>query len=392
MSKKIFIITGPGNHSHLLLDMFRKTNYNVYYSEYYPSAIIYKLNSKKNEDKVLKKKTLYTHLEKTLGGIKRRLKLKKNFGNYLLFNYYDNFVSDFLRKNQFDLLIAWPQVSLQSIKTAKKFGTIIFLEYPLIHVLTWQTIMVSEYKKLNISKSYNLFKQRTINKMLDEINSSDHINVLSQFAQNSFIDQKINKEIISIIPPGVDIYPLTKKYKNIKPIILFVGRLDCLKGVHNLIASFQRITECDAELWLIGYVSTEILPFLKNINSNIKVLGERKKNELADIYRQSDILVLPSIQESFGMVLLEALSNGLYIIGSKNSGAPDIIGGNINLGVLFDPFDKDDLFEKLKFSLRRIQDNQTNSYDPKQILEKFSFKKYQDSYLAQIKSLCKENI
>lgn len=387
MKKSIFIITGPGNHANLLLDIFRNSEYEVYFSEYYPAVSIWKLGTSKQEDLLVSKSNVYRYTEKVIGGIKKRLRLKKTAGNDLLFDHYDRFVSSFIKSRSFAMLMAWPQVSLRSIKVAKEKGIPVLLEYPMIHIRSWQDIMWAEYKKLGIKSSYNLFTGWAQRKMLEEIKLSDHVNVLSDFARRSFLQHQVDPQLLSVIPPGWDLLLQPAKKRDKTPQLLFVGRLDCLKGVHRLLESFKKLKPGTAELVLAGYISKEIIPFLETAGNSVKTVGEKNHAELKELYAAADIFVLPSVQESFGMVLTEALASGLYIVASSNTGAPDVIGHDPSLGVLFDPQKEADLDEKLIFALDHIKTHPSNAQAIGVALKKFSRDNYQNAYLTLVKDL-----
>ena len=66
--------------------------------------------------------------------------------------------------------------------------------------------------------------------------------------------------------------------------------------------------------------------------------GYKKGNELAEIYASSDIFVFPSSTETFGNVVLEAMSSGLPVIAANAGGVKDTVKDRIN-GLMFNPGD-----------------------------------------------------
>lgn len=112
-------------------------------------------------------------------------------------------------------------------------------------------------------------------------------------------------------------------------VFICVGSLIPLKGHACLIRAFHKITEVDDHLYIVG--SGELLTELKalceelTIGSQVTFVGHATPSQVADYLKRSDIFVLPSQYESFGVVFIEAMSVGLPVIGSKGTGAVDFV-------------------------------------------------------------------
>lgn len=155
------------------------------------------------------------------------------------------------------------------------------------------------------------------------------------------------KEKIVIIPPGVNktIYkPLSKvlarKYivvENNTKLVLFVGRVEPLKGIDVLMYAMkiltQRYPSCDInlliiggdtsqkkELWSYELQKLEELRHTLDLASSVTFLGRRKPEELPFFYNSADVVVMPSHYESFGMSALEAMSCGVPVITTDVTG------------------------------------------------------------------------
>ena len=337
----ITLITGPGSHSHVLVKELIDAQSDFQVAEYwpYPSITIYQ----RGKLFKIKRFTCYNFFNHLIWWIFNKLSLtggnKKHLD--LLFTLYDIMVSRHLKKS--DLLIAWPQVSLNSIKKMKKKGGVVHLEYPMIHINEHMRIMRGEYKKwkTEFKKTTNLFSSFMIRRINDEINLADKIFLLSSYARKTFNEQGIVDEKIVNRKIRIDtnwFHPAISSRSD-QFIILFVGRIDMMKGVHYLLQVFNSCDFKDSELWLAGNISPEIDNFIDvNDKNGIRFLGYQEGEQLKKLYQQASIMVLSSIQESFGMVILEAMACGLPVIASKNSGGPDIIEHGVN-GYIYDPFD-----------------------------------------------------
>lgn len=98
---------------------------------------------------------------------------------------------------------------------------------------------------------------------------------------------------------------------------LYVGRFVEVKNLRLLVETFNKLPHL--KLMMAGY--GELEPDLKNLaKENIKFLGPVKNCDLWKIYRKADVFILPSISETWGLVVEEALNNGLPVIVSDKVG------------------------------------------------------------------------
>ena len=182
-------------------------------------------------------------------------------------------------------------------------------------------------------------------------------------------------EKIAVIPPGVDtchFYPIpadeAKEYIGISPedrMLLFVGRIEPLKGIDTLIQAMGLIAgngdAADHQLCLtiIGgdpHVSreemTDEMSRLQTLSSEngldefVAFLGRRSQETLPYYYSAAEAVIMPSHYESFGMVALEAMACGTPVVASQVGGLAFLVqdgetGYHINVG------DMDALSERL---------------------------------------------
>ncbi|WP_075503871.1 glycosyltransferase [Candidatus Pelagibacter communis] len=139
------------------------------------------------------------------------------------------------------------------------------------------------------------------------------------------------KKPIAIIPNGIFNPPKIKKKKNNKVIqILFLSRIHPKKGILNLLNVLSKIKLNNWHLRIVGTGEKKYLNFILKKIRNLKIekkvtyvgpLDDKKKyNE----YFKSDIFVLPSFSENFGLVVPEALSCGLPVITSNKTPWKDL--------------------------------------------------------------------
>lgn len=141
--------------------------------------------------------------------------------------------------------------------------------------------------------------------------------------------------------------------------LLYVGSISHRKNVALLINAFVELRSLDkykdVQLILIGKGDTsytqkckEIIP--ENLNDDIIWCEFIKNAQLKFIYKKADVFLLPSIQEIFGMVLLEAMYFGLPTISSHSAGADTLINNKQN-GIIIDNFNVNKWVENISFIL-----------------------------------------
>ena len=154
---------------------------------------------------------------------------------------------------------------------------------------------------------------------------------------SSAMKQKIKKytsNSITILPNMVDVNffkSIKKKNKEAKISLVSVGNLNKVKGFDILIKAFANIvaTNKNVELKIIGI--GEELSNLRALSVSLKIekfiefSGYKTKKELLEVYQNADILISSSIIESFGVVIIEAMSCGLPIVATNSGGPADIV-------------------------------------------------------------------
>ncbi len=163
---------------------------------------------------------------------------------------------------------------------------------------------------------------------------------------------------ISIIPPGVDVshfYPIPEDEAKAaigvdtkSKIILFVGRIEPLKGVDTLLKAIailhedKSLPKCCYSVVIIGGDPSEqltdscsemgrlkALSHELGLDDMVLFLGKRDQTTLPYYYSSAEILVMPSFYESFGMVALESMACGTPVIASHTGGLAYLVQDGI---------------------------------------------------------------
>lgn len=218
----------------------------------------------------------------------------------------------------------------------------------LIGVLAGKLTKTSTAVTIHGSDIYRLGKNRILKSIIKFIlKNTDHVYAVSSAAKKEALKFKIKglKDKILITWNAVDIEKFNPRQKSSfkteqgiepkTPIILFVGNLVEQKGVKYLIES-KKFIKYNCEIVIVGDgpLKTELKAVAKSEGlKNIKFVDAR--DDVHKILPEADVLVLPSISESFGIVLLEAMAAGVPVVATNVGGIPEIIADDV--GILVEP-------------------------------------------------------
>lgn len=129
--------------------------------------------------------------------------------------------------------------------------------------------------------------------------------------------------------------------------LLFVGLLDPLhkKGIPHLLQALAQLPRRDWHLDLVGdgpaRTEYETLAATLGLRTQVTFHGYQAKLRVAELMRASHLFVLPSVVETFGVVLIEALASGLPVVATQTAGPSELISAEV--GMLVPPGDVDAL-------------------------------------------------
>jgi glycosyltransferase involved in cell wall biosynthesis len=222
------------------------------------------------------------------------------------------------------------------------------------------------------------------------LKNADKIRAVSKFTKIQAM--KISGDKPYFVFPAFTDLDIFLHEKDIKfnNYILFVGHLEKVKGIEYLIGAFNKIHQefPDFRLVLIGEggerKNYELRITNYQLQDKVKFTGELPLEEVQDIMKNCYCLVLPSLSEGLGRVIMEAMALGKPVIGSNVGGIPDLITDDYN-GFLVEPKNRDDLYEKMKVLLRdKDLAMQMGKKGREIIKQNFSNQKYIENYIKMI--------
>lgn len=157
----------------------------------------------------------------------------------------------------------------------------------------------------------------------------------------------VERSRIHVVHHGISVRTAVEAPR--EEIILHVGAIQHRKNLSRLIAAFETVSPP----WRLvlagsnGYGAHEILRRIESspARERIVVPGYVTEQVLATLYARATIFAFPSLDEGFGMPVLEAMSMGLPVLTSNRSALPEVAG---DAALLVDPFDTEALASALR--------------------------------------------
>ena len=347
----------------------------------YPKHLIskkYKI-SKKNISSIILFEIIWRTFRNTLSS------KAKLFLNYYLKIIYD-FLISFSLNRKTSIFIGWSSSSLFCLKKSKKLGIITILERGSTHIIEQNNILKKEYEKFNLRFPDQI---KFIERELQEYELADYISIPSIFVKDSFIKNGIPEDKLLLNPYGANLVQFSKKKKEDNKFrYIFVGNFSIRKGSHYLIKALSEMENLNFEFWHIGGIDKNMYPFLKKYKSdNMHFLGVKKNNELAYYYSQSNVFVLPSLEEGLALVIQEAMSCCLPIICTQNTGASTVIEDESE-GFIIPPGNEKILKEKLLWCLNNKKKcREMGIKASTKVLENYKWEDYGNKYHQNLQKI-----
>ena len=164
-------------------------------------------------------------------------------------------------------------------------------------------------------------------------------------------------ERIAVIEPGTDPAPLARGSGRADVAILSVGTLTPRKGYDVLLSALERLRQLGWHFTCVGsldrdagYVAQLRARIASSgVASRVTLAGETDDTGLAPLYDRTDLFVLPTLYEGYGMVVAEALARGLPVVSTATGAIPELVADGS--GLVVPPGDADALCTALAHAL-----------------------------------------
>jgi glycosyltransferase involved in cell wall biosynthesis len=243
----------------------------------------------------------------------------------------DKKVSSKLTKEGSQVLHAYEDGAYYSFKRAKELGIQCSYELPIAHWATVRRLLAEEaerYPQWEPTLESTREPEEKLFRKEEELRMAERITCPSQFVLDSIpkeFKQNTPCQVSSFGSPGSQPSEgeiVTKPSNSLK--LLFVGSMSQRKGLADLFEAMKLVKKEPVTLSVLGQPSLP-MEFYRKQFSDFQYFPPCSNQKVREIMMKHDILVLPSIIEGRALVQQEALSCGLPIIVTRNSGGEDLV-------------------------------------------------------------------
>ena len=224
------------------------------------------------------------------------------------------------------------------------------------------------------------------------LKEADRVITVSDYLRKEALRIGGSGEKVRVIHGGVSPGKRPRKEAGDKNTVLFIGALVKQKGADVLVEAFKRVMEKHkAELLIVGDGPER--ESLERLCRGLGVAAEFSGyvEDTEEVLRKSSVLVLPSREEGFGLVLLEAMAAGVPVVATRVGGIPEIIADGEN-GLLVDREDPEALAEAISRILADPELRRRLVAKGFETLTRFSWEKMADEVDDVYRELAEKNI
>ncbi|MDX9692266.1 MAG: glycosyltransferase family 4 protein [Acholeplasmataceae bacterium] len=251
----------------------------------------------------------------------------------------------------------------------------------IVHVFTstgklWGRLAACSAKvPVIISTEESLFRNTKLDRFLERVLAKKTDAIITNSQQSMISAQtatKLSPSLYHVIHNGIDLSPFGNNQithsSSDKTNILCVARLDERKGLFYLIDAIHMLIQQhkNVHLSIAGdgklYQSLADKVEENQLGKHVSLLGF--VDNVPSLMATHDLFILPSLEEGFGNVILEAMASNLYVIATRVGGIPEIISSD-DLGTLIEPKSADAIKEGILFAINNqniIDQRRMNAY------------------------------
>ena len=250
------------------------------------------------------------------------------------------------------LVWAYVELNTRLLRRAKKRGIPIVLDNPIAHMDDYYALK-PEFEACGVPWP-DWWIRRWVAAAKREYQLADWFNVGSTFVRDSLVKRGISAERIFVIPYGVDAARWRKCHDNREPktpfAFVYTASVDPRKGIQYLLRAWKAAALDKAELWICGgtEASMDWNRVCGGLPAHVRFFGRVKHEKLEEIYAKSSVYVLPSLLEGLARSGLEAMSAGLPVVVTRETGLSDFVTDGVE-GWIVPARDTDALADSLRW-------------------------------------------
>ncbi|MEI4801954.1 glycosyltransferase family 4 protein [Bacillus sp. NPDC077411] len=254
---------------------------------------------------------------------------------------------------------------------------------------TFNRLKFGIFKKGSLEEFYHTALERKA------IEFADHLIILSDSFRRPLIQLEAKQKNMTTVLTGID-YPDKYRTENTssahkKIVITCVARLGPRKG-HNILldalSQMERKYTDNVKLLIVGdgEMRHTLEEQVNNLNlSMVEFLGER--DDVPDILSKTDIFVLPTLNDSLPISIIEAMHSGICVISTPSGGIPELVNHS-KTGILVEAGDANKLARALKYVIGNQQAREQLGKNARKFAKKYLTRETMIANIEQIYKKC----
>lgn len=239
--------------------------------------------------------------------------------------------------------------------------------------------------------NYHDKNDKYVKKLVDSLNNVSYLVVVNEKMKSIYTSKLCNTKCI-YIPNVIDSIPKYADKEKINNKLIAVGRLSKEKGFLDLIDIIKIVKKDIPDISLDIYgdgiekqrIEDKIISM--NLQDNIKLKGFVSNEKILDLYTKYDLFTMTSYTESFGIVLIEAMSRSLVCIGFDSADGVKALLNNDN-GILIKNRNKEDYANAIILTLKNIKKLKKISKKAYNSISIYSFSNVKKMWLELLKKI-----
>lgn len=230
---------------------------------------------------------------------------------------------------QFHSCYVFTQLALELLADLKSRGTPHVLDNPNGHIRHFRDAVQSEAERWLCTRYPGHPTPGMVDRVEEEYSQAARIRVASQWAAASLRARGVPADRITVIGHVVDLRRFVPRSDRSADDhnalrIVFVGRMALAKGFHHLLAAVRRLRTQRISITFVGDTGD---PWCKRLFRNLSMGLDVTvaPGDPVAAYQQSDVLVLPTLHDGFGLVVAEAMACGIPVITTDQCGAAECL-------------------------------------------------------------------
>ena len=243
---------------------------------------------------------------------------------WLRFSHWGQQAAQQLAHSEVDALYTFTEVGLEPLRWAAKHNFPACLDSPTGHVRNFRHILQQETRRWCNVPFLGHPTEAMCRRAEEEYRLAGLIRTSSAWAKQSLIAGGVAADKIVVVPMPINLHRFQPAVQRLPPEgplrICFVGSVDCRKGFVYLLRALQQFTPQQTTLRMVGgTVNRACRKLLQREAAGLNVVCE--PGDPLPVYQQSELFVLPSLEDGFGLVVAEAMACGLPVIVTDQCGA-----------------------------------------------------------------------